>query len=184
LAGILNGMLKYSTNITAEAVGLASSGQASRKASARAMADWAQARLGLRAEFVDHSGLGAASRVTPLGMAQALRAGDATRTGAALRGLMKGGEMKDEGGNPIAGGGATIRVKSGTLNFVSGLAGFIEPPNGRDMVFAVFSSDLDRRAAVPLADREAPAGLKGWLGKARGLQGGLIRRWAQVYGVA
>ena len=39
------------------------------------MADWAGARLGLRAEFVDHSGLGAASRVTPLGMAQALRAG-------------------------------------------------------------------------------------------------------------
>ena len=184
LSAILHGMLKYSTNITAETLGLLASGQADRAGSAAAMQVWAQARLGLQAQFVDHSGLGAAARVTPLGLAQALRAGDATRTGAALRGLMKGGEMKDEDGTALAGGAATVRVKSGTLNFVSGLAGFIEPPNGRDLVFAVLSADLDRRAAVPMADREEPPGLHGWLVKARGLQGGLIRRWAQVYGGA
>lgn len=184
LGVILHGMLKYSTNITAEAVGLASSGQDGRASSAKAMQDWAQARLGLEAQFVDHSGLGAAARITPLGLAQALRAGDATRSGAALRGLLKEGAVQYADGGALAGGAATVRAKSGTLNFVSGLAGFIEPPNGRALVFAILSADLPRRAAVPMADREDPPGLHGWLGHARGLQGGLIRRWAQVYGGA
>ena len=182
LSVILHGMLKYSTNITAETLGLLASGQGNTAASAKAMQVWAAARLGLQAKFVDHSGLGAASRITPLGLAQALRAGNATATGSALRGLMKEGDLRGEDGKALAGGGATVRAKSGTLNFVSGLAGFIEPPNGRDMIFAVHSADLPRRAAVLMADREDPPGLHGWLVRARGLQGGLIRRWAQVYG--
>ena len=181
---ILHGMLKYSTNITAETLGLLASGQGDKAASASAMQVWAAARLGLQATFVDHSGLGAAARITPLGLAKALRIGDRTPTGAALRGLMKQGDLRDDDGKTLAGGAVTVRAKSGTLNFVSGLAGFIEPPNGRDLVFAVHSADLARRAAVPMADREDPPGLHGWLVKARGLQGGLIRRWAQVYGGA
>ena len=182
LSTVLRGMLRFSTNITAEAVGLASSGKGDLPGSARAMADWAQARLGLQAHFVDHSGLGASARVTPLGLAQALRAGDATKTGAALRGILKTSDLQGEDGKALPIGGGTVRAKSGTLNFVSGLAGFLELPNGRDLVFAIHSADLDRRAAVRSADREDPPGLHGWLVKARGLQGGLMRRWGQVYG--
>ena len=65
LAAILQGMLKYSTNITAETMGLMASGAGDLRGSAKAMEAWAQARLGLSADFVDHSGLGSASRVTP-----------------------------------------------------------------------------------------------------------------------
>lgn len=182
LAEVLRGMLKFSTNITAETMGLLSSGAGDLRASAAAMEAWAQARLGLSADFVDHSGLGAAARITPLGLARALRSGDTTPSGAALRGLMKEAGLKDDQGRAVADAGVTVRAKSGTLNFVSGLAGFIEPPNGRTMVFAIHTADLARRAAATASGDETPAGLRGWLGRARGLQAGLIRRWAMVYG--
>lgn len=182
LAEVLRGMLKFSTNITAETMGLLSSGAGDLRASAAAMEAWAQARLGFAADFVDHSGLGAAARITPLGLARALRAGDATPTGAALRGLMKEAGLKDDQGRAVADVGVTVRAKSGTLNFVSGLAGFIEPLNGRGLVFAIHTADLARRTAAARAGDETPPGLRGWLGRARGLQAGLIRRWAMVYG--
>ena len=38
------------------------------------------------------------------------------------------------------------------------LMGFIEPPSGRDLVFAILSADAARREAVPMSEREAPAG--------------------------
>ncbi|MBC7479495.1 MAG: D-alanyl-D-alanine carboxypeptidase/D-alanyl-D-alanine-endopeptidase, partial [Pseudorhodobacter sp.] len=59
LSVILRQMLKFSTNITAETVGLTSSGAGSLPASAAAVQAWAKARLGLDASLVDHSGLGA-----------------------------------------------------------------------------------------------------------------------------
>jgi D-alanyl-D-alanine carboxypeptidase/D-alanyl-D-alanine-endopeptidase (penicillin-binding protein 4) len=71
-----------------------------------------------------------------------------------------------------------VHAKSGTLNFVSGLVGFIEPPSGRDLAFAIFSADTARREAVPVAEREQPVGGHAWVNRARGLQGGLISRWA------
>ncbi len=179
---ILKGMLKYSTNVTAETLGLMASGAADLAASAAAMGHWAEAHLGLHARFVDHSGLGSEARVTPLGLARAQRAGDATPSGAALRGLLKSGGLKDDAGEALPGDPVTIRVKSGTLNFVSGLAGFIEVKGGRDLVFAIQTADLQRRAALPMESRENPPGLRNWLGLTRRLQGGLIRRWADEFG--
>ncbi len=72
-------------------------------------------------------------------------------------------------------------AKSGTLNFVSGLAGHIVPPGGRELVFAIFSGDPARRDAVPVAEREDPPGAEGWTRRARRLQGQLISRWAGLY---
>lgn len=173
---ILRDMLKFSTNITAETMGLASSGAADLRASAAAMQDWADKTLGLKADFVDHSGLGAASRVTPGGMMRAIMAGEKRASGAGLRAILKEISVTPEGN----GGPVKVHAKSGTLNFVSGLAGFIEQASGRDLAFAIFSADPARREAVPIADREQPFGQHGWVSRARGLQGGLLSRWAAM----
>lgn len=180
LSPILREMLKYSTNITAETLGLAASGAPSMLESAAAMQAWAGETLGLSASFVDHSGLGAASRVTAQGMMQAIMAGEKRASGAGLRALLKEVSLKDEKGTPQIDGPVKINAKSGTLNFVSGLAGFMTLPSGRDLAFAIFSADPARREAVPVALREKPPGQKAWVGRARVLQNGLLRQWASL----
>jgi serine-type D-Ala-D-Ala carboxypeptidase/endopeptidase (penicillin-binding protein 4) len=177
LTDILRQMLRFSTNITAEAVGLAASGAPSRGASASAMVDWARAELGPLAHLGDHSGLGPLSRVTPEGMARALMAGDRRLN---LRPVLRKIPMRDDKGNPIENHPVKVVGKSGTLNFVSGLAGFLQPPGGRDLCFAIFSADVPRREAVPVAEREDPAGSDAWVGRAHRMQAQLIRRWAEM----
>ncbi len=175
---ILREMLKFSTNITAETMGLASSGALDLRSSAAAMQAWAAANLGLKAKFVDHSGLGAASRVTPQGMMRAIMAGERRASGAGLRAILKEVGLKGADGTVAKGGPTRVHAKSGTLNFVSGLVGFIEPPSGRDLAFAIFSADPARREAVPVAEREQPPGEQAWVARARGLQAGLLGHWA------
>ena len=94
--------------------------------------------------------------------------------------------MKDDKGKVIKDHPVKVLAKSGTLNFVSGLAGHIVPPAsgkwaGREMVFAIFSGDPARRDAVPVALRENPEGVESWIRRARRLQSQLIGRWATVY---
>ena len=180
LSPILREMLKYSTNITAETLGLAASGAPSLQGSAQTMQAWAVKALGLTASFVDHSGLGAKSRVTAEGMMRALMAGEKRPSGAGLRALLKEVSLKDEKGSALIGGPVKIHAKSGTLNFVSGLAGFLTQASGRDLAFAIFSADPERREAVPVDQREHPPGQKAWVGRARGLQNGLLRHWASL----
>lgn len=178
---VLRGMLRWSTNITAEAVGLASSGAGTLYGSGRAMTDWARRHLGHPGEFVDHSGLGAQSRVTAGGMVRALIAGRATPGGRHLPEILREIGMRDDQGNAVKGDPVRVLAKTGTLNFTSGLAGFIHPPKGRELAFAIFSADPARRAALPMEDREEPPGGKAWLKRARRLQGQLVRRWADSY---
>lgn len=178
---VLRGMLRWSTNITAEAVGLASSGAGTLPGSGRAMTDWARRHLGRPGDFVDHSGLGAQSRVTAGGMVRALIAGRATPGGRHLPEILREVGMRDDQGNAVKGAPVRVLAKTGTLNFTSGLAGFIQPPKGRELAFAIFSADPVRRAALPMEDREEPPGGKAWLKRARRLQGQLVRRWADSY---
>jgi len=179
LPEVLREMMRYSTNITAEAVGMAASlhhGVASHARSGPAMSDWVGAQAGVPGlRFRDHSGLGGASRVTPAAMATAL-----TRLGpgAGLPGLMR--QMTpDEDGQAV---GAGLRVKTGTLNFASGLVGFLAAPSGRSFVFAIYSADIPRRDRLSEAERERPAGGKPWLKRARNLQRDLIAHWLKSYG--
>jgi D-alanyl-D-alanine carboxypeptidase/D-alanyl-D-alanine-endopeptidase (penicillin-binding protein 4) len=96
LTEVLRDMLKFSTNITAECCGLASSGAASLAASGRAMTDWARGRLGIGSEFFDHSGLGARSRITAADMVKALLV--AHREGLGLKPILRDVGMKDDKG--------------------------------------------------------------------------------------
>lgn len=184
LLGILRDMLKYSTNLTAEMVGLAASVKragplADLHASAAQMNTWAVETLGMaRPALVDHSGLGDDSRLTALDMAKALLK---VREGP-LRPILKPFNLRDEKGRPIKDGAIMVDAKTGTLNFVSSLAGYITAPTGQVMAFAIFAADTDARAKVRPEDREGPPGARNWNRRAKRVQQGLIERWAALYG--
>lgn len=185
LLKILKGMMKYSTNLTAEIMGLSATTAevgtpADLRASASAMSDWAKARLGARKPiFVDHSGLGDATRVSASDMVTSL-----VRMGpdSTLASIMKPIAVRDKAGNVLGGSPVKIHAKTGTLNFVSALAGFVRTADGTDLAFAVFAADLDKRGAIQLGDRERPRGSRSWNGQARKVQQALIERWAMLYG--
>jgi D-alanyl-D-alanine carboxypeptidase/D-alanyl-D-alanine-endopeptidase (penicillin-binding protein 4) len=185
LRGVLADMLNYSTNVTAEAVGLAASVArgpipASLPASADAMSAWLAAGIGSRKpDFVDHSGLGDRSRITPHDMVRALVE---LGPGAGLDGILKDIGMRDERFRAVQDYPAEIVAKTGTLNFVSGLAGYVTPMQGRRLAFAIFASDMPRREGIPRAQREAPEGAAGWARRARVMQYRLLDRWTLIHG--
>lgn len=179
LPDVLRAMMRYSTNMTAEAVGMAASrraGIASHAASGVAMSQWLAARIGRPgARFVDHSGLGGRSRISAADMAAALvRLGP----GAGLAGLMK--EIKVKDAKDIGAAAPPVRVvaKTGTLNFVSGLVGYFTTARGEERAFAIYAADVARRDAVPDGDQENPPGVKSWVRRARRLQLQLLGAWA------
>lgn len=179
LPTLLRDMLRFSTNITAEALGLRASGASTLAASGAAMSDWVQATYGVGCRFVDHSGLGSASQVTAADMAQIIR--QAHLAGAGVQPLFRDLGLRDAKGKEIANSPVRVTAKSGTLNFVSGLAGHLRPPQGRELIFAIFLGDVPRRDALPEAERESPPGGQAWMARARHLQWQLLARWAQVY---
>lgn len=170
LVPLLRDMLRHSTNLTAEAVGLTASGQRSLSASAAQMNAWAAARHGLRLDLVDHSGLGGASRVSALAMAQLM-----LRNPTLAEILRPYNTRRNEQNS-----GPRVVGKTGTLNFVSGLSGFVQTP--RPLAFAIFSADTPRRDALRDDERERPRGGPEWTTRARNLQGQLLERWAAAYG--
>ena len=182
LREILQGMLRFSTNLTAEAVGLRATADGGVQppglaASAGAMTDWLKTGIGSDGpRLVDHSGLGDRSRLTARDMVAAL-----IDLGPAqdLAGILKEMPILDKRGNPVAAHPAQVRAKTGTLNFVSALAGYADI-RGRRVAFATFTADTARRAAIPEADREAPPGARSWARRSRILQLRLIDRWAAL----
>lgn len=185
LTDVLRDMLKWSTNLTAEVVGMTATAArtgrrpASLVASAKELNAWAAERLGVRGiALVDHSGLGDRSRVSAADMMAALAA---IHRDIALRPLLKAFEMRDAQGRRIKNHPIDVAAKTGTLNFVSGLAGFAELPDGRTVVFAIFAADLDRRNALSVEERERPPGGAAWNRRAKTLQQKLIERWGVMY---
>ena len=180
---ILRDMLKWSTNLTAEMVGLAASQKRAGKVpsireSAAEMNAWAKTRLGLEhVEMVDHSGLGDDSRIAADGhdedddlgarpsgpQASAQGSGDARHRPAAMT-------------PPLA-----VHAKTGTLNFVSGLSGYVDLPDGTELAFAIFAANIARRDELSREQRERPPGARDWNRRAKGLQQALIERWSFLY---
>lgn len=162
---ILQAMLKHSTNLTAEAVGLHASGAASQEASAAAMTAWLRAQgIAGPLELVDHSGLGDASRITPLALARILALpGVRQRLSALLP------------SHTIDGGG-TVQAKTGTLNFVSNLAGYAHHA-GTSRVFAIMCADPDRRQGTEGV--EQPPGVSTWTAQAKAAQQAVITSFLQ-----
>jgi len=182
---MLADLLLYSTNLTAEIVGLSATlarglEVSSLASSARAMNRWYRARYGVAARLVDHSGLSDDSRISTLDLTRILRATDAGG-GRVLAGLLKNIDMLDAERQVIEGHPVQVRAKTGTLNFVSTLAGYIEGSGGRGMVFAIIAADLAARAAGQAAGDEVPAGSRRYNRRAKRLQQQLLQRWGLIY---
>lgn len=179
LEPMLRDLLRYSTNLTAEVVGLSASRAAGAPAaslagSAAAMTGWARARYGLRrAAFVNHSGLTGASSVAPAEMVRLLTAASA----GTLPGLLLERPVKGAEGGAVIAPGVRVVSKTGTLNFVSALAGYIEGPGPRRRAFAIFAADPDLRARIAPEQRADPPGSDAWARRARAQEQALLRRW-------
>ena len=184
LKQIVVDMMKFSTNLTAETIGMAATTAHQGTpvdilASAKAMNSWFSAKTGATdIALVDHSGLGDSSRISAATMAKVLHLFQA-RVG--IKDLMKPFPMRDEQRRHIKDHPVTVLCKTGTLNFVSGLAGFAMYPDGTEVVFAIFCADTDRRAGLTKAQRERPEGAVSWNRRAKRLQQDLIERWGVMY---
>lgn len=171
---IVRGMLEYSTNLTAEILGLAASQYATGQAhsihqSAPIMVDWLQQKYGVTVDLRDHSGLEDDNRVSVRALLDLLAQ---PTVAAQLRPVLKQIEIADVDRYP----GRTL-AKTGTLNFVSTLAGYVDGFDGRPAAFAILTGDLPRREAAIATGQEVPDGAVAWNTRSKTLQEQLLRRW-------
>lgn len=171
-------VLRYSNNLSAELIGLAAARrldpavqtlpESAAVLTAPAMmaaprTDWTGLRL------LNHSGLSAASRITPA-QTMALIQG----AGPAVLALLPG---EDEGKALPPG----VRAKSGTLAYAKALAGTLTTAKGRTLGFAFFVTDEAQRVAMDRTmDRriaEIPPEARAWLARSRKLQADLLALW-------
>lgn len=180
LTQILRDMLKYSTNLTAEVVGLAASIRqnhslpADLQSSAWRMTQWINRTFGVQTQFMDHSGLSDRTRVTAADLIAILTQ---PGTHARLQPILKQIQLRDSEGTLID-HAATVTAKTGTLNFVSTLAGYIRTPDGNDLAFAILSGDVPRREIGKRSPDEQPQGASGYNTRAKRLQQRLLQRWS------
>lgn len=183
LQDILRDMLRFSNNLIAEMVGLAATrarngSVPSLRASATEMSRWAGAALGMsKTKLVDHSGLGDASRMTATEMCGAL----VQVRNAGFRAMLKPIAMRDAKGRVLKSHAVKVHAKTGTLNFVSALAGYMTAPDGTELAFAIFAADEAARGRITKANREAPRGASSWNKRAKSMQQQLIERWSTLY---
>ncbi|SEH83601.1 D-alanyl-D-alanine carboxypeptidase/D-alanyl-D-alanine-endopeptidase [Paracoccus alkenifer] len=172
LTVLLRGMLEHSTNLTAEVVGLAASGATTQADSARAMGEWLEDQGITGAVLADHSGMSAQNRITAQSLARLLARPPAR---AALRPLLNTDPLREVLGEAAQGhgrdGAALVQAKTGTLNFVSCLAGYAAA-DGREIAFAALMADEPRLAAT--SGREWPEGSLAWVKRAKLLQRDLV----------
>ncbi len=185
LTEVLQGMLKYSNNLTAELCGMTASAKrlgrpVSMKASAEEMGRWAQTEIGMPgAKLVDHSGLGETSRLRAAALAQALAK---VHKEGLLKPILKEFPMVRDNGQVDAAHPVKVMAKTGTLYFVSSLAGYMTAPDGRELAFAIFTADPDLRASFDKGSEARPEGASTWNARSKNLQQKLLERWGRVYG--
>ncbi len=179
LENMVGGMLRFSTNLTAEVLGLAASEARGAPAATLAelaaeMRDWLAETYGLDgAWFENHSGLSTQTMISPEETVRMLVAARGR-----LPGLMRDIPIRGAGGARFDARGVQVVAKTGTIHFASGLAGYMIGRDGRALAFAIFSADLDRRAGFDPQGADPPAGSGLWVRGARDLQHELLRDWA------
>ncbi len=175
---VLRWLLKYSNNLTAECIGLAASQRlganpSSLNQSSTHMERWATANLGgARPNFDNHSGLSDKAEVSSMDMVTML---GNNRAWSHLSHILKPFVVTDNSGNAMDLGRRVI-AKTGSMNFIRGLAGYLEK-NGRQYAFAIFAADLQTRRSLASSQRDQPRGARTWSAKARRQQQVLLRHW-------
>lgn len=190
LSEIVHDMMKHSTNLTAEVTGMAASRSVglnvgTLKESSAVMNAWAASIAGFPAndpgfKFANHSGLSLDSRASPQRVAQFLLAftrrapkQDKTTFPGGLADYLKPYSMRKYPSD-IDYDQLRVIAKTGTMNYVIGLAGYIATPGGKRLAFAIFSNDVSKRTS---ASQRID---KGWLKRARRLERALIATWVQM----
>ena len=185
LTEIATGVLRYSNNLSAELIGLAASQaltgrKLSLEDSAMALIAWWKLRLpdvdwiGLFVE--NHSGLSSHSRVTPRQIVVMLE--EATGLGGAdFHAMLRPISWKGVKGS--------ARVKTGTMSYARGLAGYIDTAAGNRLAFAIFFNDADERAALDAAFdpqvRAIDPESRRWRDRALKLEQKLTTGWAERF---
>jgi serine-type D-Ala-D-Ala carboxypeptidase/endopeptidase (penicillin-binding protein 4) len=192
LAEIIAGLLHYSNNMSAELLGLAAARKLTGRSlslaqSSQALAAWLQSRApgadwrGMRLE--NNSGFSAKSRISPRQMAEilALIAADPPLMDN-LHPLRIDGSPKASASGDAAPGAAG---KSGTMDYASGLAGYLPTAGGQRLAFAIFVFDRQRRAALDarMDPRvlDPPPETRDWGRRARALEDALLKMWVTRY---
>lgn len=180
---ILQEMLLYSTNLTAEICGLAATQTKSGttldiQTSAARMTTWLGETYGIEGAFLDHSGLSDANRASAGDLVKVMLA---VGPDGPLRPILRRIAMRDADNNRLENSPIEVRAKTGTLNFVSTLSGYIRTAEGSDLAFAIFAANLDRREHGKATGDEVPAGSIAWNRRAKRLQQRLLQRWGLIY---
>ena len=198
---MIRDMLRFSTNLTAEVLGLAASSgrgldNAQFETSTALLSDWLAARYavdvnghggargagvidGPSTVLLNHSGLATASRVTPRQLGGLLaRVGDDRQSFNAFFGLLPKYRVRGVKN-------AEIKAKTGTIYFGRGLAGYINCKRGGTYAFAIFGSDVRRREAYDRtydpATTDKPKGGDVWLNRARRYERAKLGEWSKRY---
>ena len=143
--------------------------------SARAMQEWFGKQTGNAPKLLDHSGLNVKSRMTAENMVRFLAKAEAQRL---VKPLLKEVELRNAEWKKAPVAGTKVVAKTGTLNFTSALAGYIDTVSGKRYAFAIFTHDGKRHAAIPKDQRDRAPGARTWARKSRILQHQLLRAWA------
>ena len=190
---VVRAMLRYSNNLVAELTGLSAGRRLTGQRiglsqSAIAVSQWYETTLPetdwARFDPGNHSGLNANARMTPDQLAAILRFAYDARYGRDGRTLV---ELLPTVG--LDGGLArrlqtpdssfAVFAKTGTMNFVSGLAGYLPTQGGRARMFAIFVNDKPLRRAYDANPSGGAWGRQagGWRSRAKQLEAALVRLW-------
>ncbi len=186
LGDIARRVLRYSNNLSAELIGLAASRdltgrKLSLAESASTLVDWWRKRLpeadwaGLF--LANHSGLSTQSRTTPRQIVMMLEEAAGSSGGADFHDLLRRVGWKGLKGSAY--------VKTGTMSYVRGLAGYIDTIAGHQLAFAIFFNDAAKRAALDAAFDPHVVAIdaysRRWRNRAIGLERKLTSGWAKRF---
>lgn len=199
LTEVVQGMLAYSNNLVAELTGLAAARGLTGRAqdlpeSADTLAQWWRQSLPevdwSSYAAVNHSGLSPQTRLTPAQAVAILVAADGRFYAGG------GGRRSLESLAPAAGlhgslagrldGEATglkVWAKTGTINYASGLAGYLHAEGGSRLAFSLFVNDKAARSAYDRNPNRRAARVRaeaaGWRTRAKRLENILVESWSQ-----
>ncbi|WP_421726319.1 D-alanyl-D-alanine carboxypeptidase/D-alanyl-D-alanine endopeptidase [Bauldia sp.] len=186
LAEIVRGVMRYSNNLSAELVGLAATRavtdrRRSLQGSAETITAWWRSRLadadwaGFAIE--NHSGLSSTSRATPRQIVEILEDVVGSIGDDDFHGLLPEISWKGVEGS--------ARVKTGTIAYARGLAGYIDTARGNRLAFAIFIDDKEKRAALDAAFdprvRTIDPASQPWRRGALSLEQDLTTDWAERF---
>lgn len=201
LPELLRGLLRYSNNLSAELIGLATATKLTGKVGnlAEAAAEhalWLAAHLpaidwrGFK--MVNHSGLDGDNRATPrqiVGLLQAIAADPQLAACLPALQMAAKGDLQPADGSavpPATSASAHLQItgKSGTMTYAAGLAGLLTQPSGHQYAYAVFIVDDRQRAALeagfdPRILKSGEASRR-WTQQARLLEAKLLQHWLAI----